>query len=146
MARRSSTIIRLANQDQDAVLRVDADIKVYPPAASAGLLLAAALAQQPRRGAVDWERGAELCSEKRARLMVTCLVVHPVTLSRSWQLALTTGAGSRGKSRTAARAARSSACCASTSLQDVIGTIDAMWNEVDGAGRLTRWWQRGGRA
>jgi hypothetical protein len=56
---RKELIIRLANQEQDAVLRVDADIMVYPPAAPAGLLLAAALAQQPWRGAVDWDRGAE---------------------------------------------------------------------------------------
>ena len=56
---RKEFIIRLANQDQDAVLRVDADITVYPPDAPDGLLLAAALAQQPWRGAVDWDRGEE---------------------------------------------------------------------------------------
>ena len=56
---RKELIIRLANQDQDAVLRVDADIKVYSPDAPAGLLLAAALARHPWRGAVDWDRGAE---------------------------------------------------------------------------------------
>jgi hypothetical protein len=56
---RKELIIRLANQEQDAVLRVDTDLTVYPPAAPAGLLLAAALAQQPWRGAVDWDRGAQ---------------------------------------------------------------------------------------
>jgi hypothetical protein len=56
---RKELIIRLANQDQDEVLRVDADIKVYSPEAPDGLLLAAALAPQPWRGAMDWDRGAE---------------------------------------------------------------------------------------
>src|SRR5436305_2767662 len=56
---RKELIMRLANQEQDAVLRVDADITVYPPEAPAGLLLADALAQQPWRGEVDWDRGAE---------------------------------------------------------------------------------------
>src|SRR2546423_14348330 len=56
---RKELIIRLANQEQDAVLRVDADITVYPPEAPEGLLLADALAQQPWRGEVDWDRGAE---------------------------------------------------------------------------------------
>jgi Transposase DDE domain len=56
---RKELIIRLANQDQDAVLRVDTDITVYPLDAPDGLLLAAALARQPWRGAVDWDRGAE---------------------------------------------------------------------------------------
>jgi hypothetical protein len=55
---RKELIIRLANQEQDAGLRVDADITVYPADAPDGLLLAAALAQQPWRGAVDWDRGA----------------------------------------------------------------------------------------
>ena len=50
---RKELIIRLATQEQDAVLRVDTDITVYPPDAPDGLLLAAALAQQPWRGAVD---------------------------------------------------------------------------------------------
>ena len=45
---RKELIIRLANQDQDAVLRVDADIKVYLPEAPDGLLLTAALAQHGR--------------------------------------------------------------------------------------------------
>jgi hypothetical protein len=56
---RKELLIRLANQEQDAVLRVDADITVYPSAAPEGLLLAAALARQPWRGEVDWDRGAE---------------------------------------------------------------------------------------
>jgi Transposase DDE domain len=56
---RKELIIRLANQQHDEVLRVDADITVYPPDAPAGLLLDAALARQPWRGAVDWDRGAE---------------------------------------------------------------------------------------
>jgi hypothetical protein len=56
---RKELIIRLANQEQDAVLRVDADITVYPSAAPEGLLLADALAQQPWRGEVDWDRGAQ---------------------------------------------------------------------------------------
>ena len=56
---RKELITRLANRDQDAVLRVDADITVYPSDAPAGLLLAAALERQPWRGAVDWDRGAE---------------------------------------------------------------------------------------
>src|SRR5205085_4902886 len=54
---RKELIIRLAQQEQDAVLRVDTDITVYPPDAPEGLLLAAALAQQPWRGAVDGDRG-----------------------------------------------------------------------------------------
>jgi hypothetical protein len=56
---RKELIIRLANQEQDAVLRVDPDITVHPPDTPDGLLLAAALARQPWRGAVDWDRGAE---------------------------------------------------------------------------------------
>jgi hypothetical protein len=56
---RTELLIRLANQGQDAVRRVDADITVYPPGAPDGLLLAAALAPQPWRGTVDWDRGAE---------------------------------------------------------------------------------------
>jgi hypothetical protein len=56
---RKELIIRLANQEQDAVVRVDADITVYPSDAPDGLLLAAALARQPWRGAVDWDRGDE---------------------------------------------------------------------------------------
>jgi hypothetical protein len=56
---RKELLIRLATQEHDAVLRVDADITVYPLEAPDGLLLAAALAQQPWRGAVDWDRGAE---------------------------------------------------------------------------------------
>jgi hypothetical protein len=56
---RKELVIRLANQEQDAVLRVDADITVYPPEAPDGLLLAAALAQQSWRGTVDWDRGEE---------------------------------------------------------------------------------------
>jgi hypothetical protein len=56
---RKELIIRLANREQDAVLRVDTDITVYPPNAPEGLLLATALAQQPWRGAVDWDRGQE---------------------------------------------------------------------------------------
>jgi hypothetical protein len=59
---RKEFLIRLANQEQAAVLRVDADITVYPadgeaPAVPDGLLLAAALAQQPWRGTVTWDRG-----------------------------------------------------------------------------------------
>lgn len=56
---RKELIIRLANQEQDAVLRVDTDITVYPSDVPDGLLLAAALARQPRRGQVDWDRGEE---------------------------------------------------------------------------------------
>jgi hypothetical protein len=56
---RKELIIRLANRGQDAVLRVDTDITVHPPAVPDGLLLAAALTQQPWRGAVDWDRGVE---------------------------------------------------------------------------------------
>lgn len=54
---RKEYIIRLAKQEQAAVLRVDADITVYPPDAPDGQLLAAALAQQPWRGTVTWDRG-----------------------------------------------------------------------------------------
>ena len=57
---RKEFLIHLAKQEQAAVLRVDADITVYPldaPAAAGGLLLADALAQQPWRGTVTWDRG-----------------------------------------------------------------------------------------
>jgi hypothetical protein len=57
---RKEFLIRRATQEQAAVLRVDADITVYPaeaPAAPDGLLLAAALAQQPWCGTVTWDRG-----------------------------------------------------------------------------------------
>jgi hypothetical protein len=70
---RKELIIRLANQDQDAVLRVDADIKVYAPDAPAGLLLAAALAPQPWRGAVDGDRGAEGVVRCRLRTLRTTI-------------------------------------------------------------------------
>jgi|GEM_PF-888695 hypothetical protein len=56
---RKELLIRLANQHQDMVLRVDTDIMVYPSDTPAGLLLAAALARQPWRGTVDWDRGEE---------------------------------------------------------------------------------------
>ena len=56
---RKELIIRLANQQHDEVLRVDADITVYPPDTPEGLLLDAALARQPWRGVVDWDRGDE---------------------------------------------------------------------------------------
>jgi len=56
---RKELIIRLAKQEHDAVLRVDTAITVYPLDVPAGLLLAAALAQQPWRGEVGWDRGAE---------------------------------------------------------------------------------------
>ena len=56
---RKELIMRLAHQRQDEVPRVDADITVYPPDSPDGLLLAAALAQQPWRGAVDGDRGEE---------------------------------------------------------------------------------------
>jgi hypothetical protein len=71
---RKELIIRLANQDQDAVLRVDADITVYPSAAPAGLLLADALAQQPWRGEVHWDRGAE--GRVRCRLRTLRATIH----------------------------------------------------------------------
>jgi Transposase DDE domain len=54
---RKEFLIRLAQQEQAAVLRVDPDITVYLSAAAAGLLLADALAQQPWRGMVNWDRG-----------------------------------------------------------------------------------------
>ena len=54
---RKELIIRLANRDQAAVLRVDADITVFLPDAPDGLLLADAVAQQPWRGEVDWDQG-----------------------------------------------------------------------------------------
>jgi len=58
---RKELIIRLANAEQACVLRVDPDITVYPPDASAadGLLLADALEQQPWRGEVEWDRGQQ---------------------------------------------------------------------------------------
>jgi hypothetical protein len=59
---RKELIIRLANQEQnavDAILRVDTDITVYPSESPDGLLLAAALARQPWRGQGDWDRGQE---------------------------------------------------------------------------------------
>jgi len=54
-------LIRLAHAAQSYVLRVDPDITVYPPDASAadGLLLADALEQQPWRGDVEWDRGQQ---------------------------------------------------------------------------------------
>lgn len=58
---RKEFLIRLAKQEQAAVLRVEADITVYPtdaPVAPDGLLLADALAQQPWRGTVTRDRGA----------------------------------------------------------------------------------------
>jgi hypothetical protein len=54
---RKEFLIRLAQQEQAAVLRVDPDITVYPPDVQEGLLLADALAQQPWRGTVTWDRG-----------------------------------------------------------------------------------------
>ncbi len=56
---RKELIIRLATQEQDAVLRVDPDITVYPPDAPDGLLLADALAQEPWQGEVAWDRGQQ---------------------------------------------------------------------------------------
>jgi len=58
---RKELLIRLANEDQSYVLRVDPDITVYPadrPDAD-GLLLADALEQQPWRGEVEWDRGQQ---------------------------------------------------------------------------------------
>jgi hypothetical protein len=54
---RKELLIRLAKRDQAAVLRVDADSTVYPSDAPDGQLLADALAQQPWRGTVTWDRG-----------------------------------------------------------------------------------------
>jgi hypothetical protein len=56
---RKELLIRLAQAEQGAVLRVDADITVYPDQAPDGLLLAAALAQQPWRAEVEWDRGEQ---------------------------------------------------------------------------------------
>jgi hypothetical protein len=56
---RKEFIIDLAQRDQEAILRVDADITVYPPDVPDGLLLADALAQQPWRGEVTWDRGEQ---------------------------------------------------------------------------------------
>ncbi len=56
---RKELLIRLAQREQGAVLRVDADITVYPDAAPQGLLLADALAQQPWRTEVEWDRGEQ---------------------------------------------------------------------------------------
>ncbi len=58
---RKELLIRLANEDQSYVLRVDPDITVYPadtPDAD-GLLLADALEQQAWRGEVEWDRGQQ---------------------------------------------------------------------------------------
>jgi hypothetical protein len=64
---RKEFLIRLATQEQAAVLRVDPDITVYLPAASDGLLLTDALAQQPWQGTVTWDRGehGRLCCRLR---------------------------------------------------------------------------------
>jgi len=58
---RTEVIIRLARQEQGAVLRVDPDSTVYPADAPAGdgLLLADALAHQPGPGEVEWDRGQQ---------------------------------------------------------------------------------------
>jgi hypothetical protein len=50
---RKELLIRLASSKQGAVLRVDADLTVYPAATPDGLLLADALARQPWRGEVE---------------------------------------------------------------------------------------------
>jgi len=72
---RKELIIRLANRDQAAVLRVDADITVFLPDAPDGLLLADAVAQQPWRGEVDWdqgERGRLRCRLRTLRATIRC--------------------------------------------------------------------------
>ena len=56
---RKELIIRLAQQQQDCVLRLDPDITVFPTPEDPGLLLADHLAQQPWRGEVLWDRGQE---------------------------------------------------------------------------------------
>ncbi len=56
---RKELLIRLAQQEQGAILRVDADITVYPEHRPEGLLLAEALAQQPWRAEVVWDRGEQ---------------------------------------------------------------------------------------
>ncbi len=75
---RKELIIRLAKQEQDAVLRVDPDITVYPPVAPDGLLLADALAQQPWQGEVEWDRGQQ--GRLRGRLRT---LRAPIRFSRS---------------------------------------------------------------
>ena len=95
---RKELIIRLANRDQAAVLRVDADITVFLPDAPDGLLLADAVAQQPWRGEVDWDQG------ERGRLR--CRLRRQPAGSRTW----------RRRTRamsvcTSTRAARPSARC-----------------------------------
>ncbi len=75
---RKELIIRLAKQEQDAVLRVDPDSTVYPPAAPDGLLLADALAQQPWQGEVEWDRGQQ--GRLRCRLHT---LRAPIRFSRS---------------------------------------------------------------
>ncbi len=75
---RKELIIRLAKQEQDAVLRVDPDITVYPTDAPDGLLLAEALTQQPWQGEVAWDRGQQ--SRLRCRLRT---LRAPIRFSRS---------------------------------------------------------------
>jgi hypothetical protein len=72
---RQELLMRRANQGQDLVLRVDADIMVWPRDASAGLLLADALAGPPWRGAVAWERGEDgvlPCRLRTLRATIQC--------------------------------------------------------------------------
>lgn len=70
---RKELLIRLAQQEQGAVLRVDADITVYPDAIPQGLLLADALAQQPWQTVVEWdcgEHGRLRCQVRTLRALI----------------------------------------------------------------------------
>lgn len=70
---RKELIIDLAQREQDLVLRVDPDITVYESDHPAGRRLAAALAAQPWRGEVDWDRGQEGVLRCRLRVLAATI-------------------------------------------------------------------------
>jgi Transposase DDE domain len=70
---RKELLVDLVARARDLVIRVDADITAFTPAAPAGALLAALLAQQPWRGEVVWDRGQEGQLPCRARTLAATI-------------------------------------------------------------------------
>jgi len=64
---RKELLVALVAQGRDFVLRIDADITVYTAVTPDGAPLAVALAAQPWRGEVVWDRGQEGALRCRAR-------------------------------------------------------------------------------
>lgn len=70
---RKELLVRLVQEGRDLDMRVDPDITVFTADHPDGLLLAAALAAQPDRGEVLWDRGQEGVLHCQARTLTATI-------------------------------------------------------------------------